>query len=280
MILVPRADTSNSVHADCGTWCVWIKHSFLFIAIQAVFCNMFIMHAYFAVMMTMWFLSQLYATCHLHPLFLLLYLSQSHCTFTCLSRASCPCCTKKNKRTLTDLPDIFLLVCGKTRSKTNVRFNELRHVCCVVPGGLLLCTEIACVAPYFPCGCQWLPMSSKDRLKNHFHMTWRWKKLSPSQQPFLITLFCCFLCYQVFSAWAQFAMTFLLSSIPPVNTALFVMALFPLFHSPELTDYPKHWFFFFFFVQQQLTTDSMYYYVALFKAILKPLVFISGAAKK
>lgn len=42
---------------------------------------------------------------------------------------------KKNKceKPISWPTHIFLLVLGKTRNKANVRFNEMRHVCCVIP---------------------------------------------------------------------------------------------------------------------------------------------------
>lgn len=77
---------------------------------------------------------------------------------------------------LTPLTSFCLFFLGKTRNKTNVRFNELGHVCCVVPGRLLLCTE----------SCRWCLLLSiwlsmiinthRGKKENHFHMTWRWKK--------------------------------------------------------------------------------------------------------
>lgn len=50
------------------------------------------------------------------------------------------------------------------RNEPTVRFNELGHVCSVVPGGLSLRTEISpCCLPFPIWLCRWLPMFMEAR---------------------------------------------------------------------------------------------------------------------
>lgn len=53
-------------------------------------------------------------------------------------------------------PHYFLLVYGKAGTKTNVRFNEMRRVCCVVPGWLSPCTEVSLCCLLLPSMTLWM----------------------------------------------------------------------------------------------------------------------------
>lgn len=50
----------------------------------------------------------------------------------------------ESKVTLSDPADVYF------ENKSNARFNELGRVCCVVPGGLLRCTEVSLCRLPFP----------------------------------------------------------------------------------------------------------------------------------